>query len=99
MRDVKQSRALATRERIVRAAAGLFALKGFHDTKLEEILRMAEVTTGAFFHHFQDKDDLGFAVIDRHMEKRRQLLDQIEQELPADTEESLLVPVFRRLDA
>ena len=75
MRAVTQPRALETRERIVRTAAGLFALKGFHDTKLEEIQRTAEVSSGAFFLHFQSKDDLGFAVIDRHMEKRRQLLD------------------------
>jgi TetR/AcrR family transcriptional repressor of nem operon len=99
MRDVKQPRALATRERIVRAAAGLFALKGFHDTKLEEILRTAEVTTGAFFHHFQNKDDLGFAEIDRHMQRRRQLLNEIEEELPASRDEGALTPVFRRLDA
>jgi TetR/AcrR family transcriptional repressor of nem operon len=99
MRDVKQPRALATRERIVKTAAGLFALKGFHDTKLEEIQRTAEVTTGAFFHHFQNKDDLGFAVIDRHMERRRQLLDEIELELPPSKDEGALTPVFRRLDA
>ena len=99
MRDVKQPRALATRERIVRAAAGLFALKGFHDTKLEEILRSAEVTTGAFFHHFQNKDDLGFAVIDRHMQRRRQLLNEIEEELPPSRDEGALTPVFRRLDS
>lgn len=99
MRDVKQPRALATRERIVETAAGFFALKGFHDTKLEEIQLKAEVTTGAFFHHFQSKEDLGFAVIDRHMEKRRRLLDQIEKELPPSRDVGSLTPVFRRLDA
>jgi len=99
MRAVTQPRALETRDRIVQTAAGLFALKGFHDTKLEEIQRTAEVSSGAFFHHFQSKDDLGFAVIDRHMEKRRQLLDQIEQELPPSKDEGPLTPVFRRLDA
>ena len=67
MRDVKQPRALATRARIIREAARLFALKGYHDTKLQEVLRGAEVTTGAFFHHFHSKEDLSFAVIDRHM--------------------------------
>ena len=82
MQHVKQSRALATRERILRAAAGLFALKGFHDTKLKEVLCSAKVTTGAFFHHFQNKDDLGFAVIDRHMERRREQLNKIEETLP-----------------
>lgn len=99
MRAVTQPRALETRERIVRSALGLFALKGFHDTKLEEIQRKARVSSGAFFHHFHSKDDLGFAVIDRHMENRRQVLDQIEQELPPSRDDGPLIPVFRRLDA
>ena len=99
MQDVKQSRALDTRERILRAAAGLFALKGFHDTKLKEVLCSAKVTTGAFFHHFQNKDDLGFAVIDRHMERRRRQLNKIEETLPPGPDEGMLTPVFRRLDA
>jgi TetR/AcrR family transcriptional repressor of nem operon len=90
---------LATRDNIVGAAARLFALKGYHDTKLEEILTAAEVTTGAFFHHFQSKEDLAFAVIDRHMEKRRQKLDQIEQDLPHSAAQDPLQPVFRRLAA
>ena len=99
MQEVKQSRALATRERILRAAAGLFALKGFHDTKLKEVLCSAKVTTGAFFHHFENKDDLGFAVIDRHMERRRRQLNKIEETLPPGPDEGMLTPVFRRLDA
>src|SRR5579885_276430 len=99
MRALKQPRALQTRERILGAAARLFALKGYHDTKLEEVLRAARVTTGAFFHHFAGKEDLGFAVIDRHMEKRRRQLEQIEQGLPPADGEDPLQPVFRRLDA
>lgn len=99
MRDIKQPRALATREKIIGAAARLFALKGYHDTKLEEVLRAAEVTTGAFFHHFRSKEELGFAVIDSHMEKRRRLLLQIEQRMLPSRQENPLQPVFRRLDA
>jgi TetR/AcrR family transcriptional regulator, transcriptional repressor for nem operon len=99
MRAVKQPRALQTREKILGEAAHLFALKGYHDTKLEEVLRAARVTTGAFFHHFGSKEELGFAVLDRHMEKRRQLLDQIEKRLPPPDGDDPLQPVFRRLDA
>ncbi len=99
MRTVRQPRAVETREKILGEAARLFALKGYHDTKLEEVLKAAQVTTGAFFHHFSSKEDLGFAVIDRHMEKRRKLLEEIEKRLPPPDEDDPLQPVFRRLDA
>src|SRR5262245_26815134 len=99
MKDVKQPRALATREQILGEAARLFALKGYHDTKLEEILGAAGVTTGAFFHHFGGKEDLGFAVLDHHMEQRRRSLDEIERRLPPPDPDDPLAPAFRRLDA
>ena len=53
MRTAKQPRAIKTRDRILREAAQLFALKGFHDTKVDEIIKAAEVTSGAFFPSFQ----------------------------------------------
>lgn len=99
MRTVRQPRALETREKILGEAARLFALKGYHGTKLEEVLTAARVTTGAFFHHFASKEELGFAVIDRHMEKRRELLEEIEKCLPPQDEDDPLQSVFRRLDA
>ncbi len=99
MKELKQPRAQVTREKVVLEAGRLFALKGYHDTKLEEVLQGAGVTTGAFFHHFNGKEDLAFAVIDRHMERRRELLDRIERSLPAASDDGPLAPVFRRLDA
>ncbi len=99
MRNLIQPRARATRERIIGQAARLFALKGYHDTKLEDVLKAADVTTGAFFHHFQSKEDLGFAVIDRHMQKRRQQLEEIEQGMPPLSIDDPLQRVFRRLEA
>ncbi len=42
---------------------------------------------------------MGFAVLDQHMDQRRQLLDAIEQELPLAEEADPLQRVFRRLDA
>src|SRR5271155_4529853 len=99
MKDVKQPRALETREKILQAAARLFALKGYHDAKLEEVLSTAQVTKGAFFHHFRDREDLGFAVLDWHMDQRRQMLDAIEQEMPPAKQADPLQKVLRRLDA
>ena len=100
MQEIKQSRALATRKRILSAAARLFALKGYHDTKLEEVLGRAQVTTGAFFHHFNGKEDLGFAVIDSHMENRRRQLQRIEkQRRRSRHDDDPLHRLLRRLDA
>ena len=99
MRTLKQPRAIETRGRILREAAQLFKLKGFHDTKVDEIIKAAEVTSGAFFHHFRGKEDLGFAVIDHHMEERRRKLDRIEKRLPTSGSDDPLERVFRRLDA
>lgn len=99
MRTLKQPRAIETRDRILHEAAQLFAFKGFHDTKVGEIIKAAEVTSGAFFHHFQGKEELGFAVIDRHMEQRRQALDRIEKRLTTSYDNDPLEKVFLRLDA
>jgi TetR/AcrR family transcriptional repressor of nem operon len=99
VKAVKQPRALETREKILGVAARLFAVKGYHDTKLKEVLNAAQVTTGAFFHHLGSKEELGFAVIDQHMAKRRRLLDQIEKRRPPKHDDDPLQPVFRRLDA
>jgi TetR/AcrR family transcriptional regulator, transcriptional repressor for nem operon len=99
MKAVTQPRAFETREKILQAAARLFALKGYHDAKLEEVLDTARVSKGAFFHQFRDREDLGFAVLDWHMDRRRQLLDAIEQEWPPAKQADPLQSVFRRLDA
>ncbi len=99
MKVVTQPRAFETREKILQAASRLFALKGYHDSKLEEVLDTAQVSKGAFFHQFRDREDLGFAVLDWHMDRRRQLLDAIEQELSPDKQTDPLQRVFRRLDA
>ena len=99
MRDLKQPRAVETRKNILREAAQLFALKGFHDTKVDALIQAAGVTSGAFFHHFKGKDDLAFAVIDHHMEERRRTLDRIEKGLPDADGQDPLERVFRRLDA
>ena len=88
-----------TQDKLIGEASRLFALKGYHDTKLEEVLLAAGVTTGAFFHHFKSREDLAFVVIDRHMARRRERLDRIELSLPSGCTGGPLGPVFRRLDA
>jgi AcrR family transcriptional regulator len=46
VRELKQTRANVTREKVAGEAGRLFALKGYHDTRLTEIPHEAGVTAG-----------------------------------------------------
>ena len=43
---------LSTRERILDAAMNIFSAKGFHDTKLDEIVTEASISKGSIYFHF-----------------------------------------------
>ena len=47
-----------SRERIVRAAAELFATKGFDAVSIDQVMEAAGLTRGAFYAHFHSKQDL-----------------------------------------
>lgn len=51
----------AARERIVRAAADLFAERGFDSVSVSDIAERAEVGRTTFFRHFGDKQEVVFA--------------------------------------
>lgn len=51
------------RARILDAAAELFQARGYHDTSVQDVKRLAGVSSGAFHHHFESKKALGLAVV------------------------------------
>ena len=55
---MRQQRATATREKLVRAATELIRRKGYTATTIDDICEQSAVTKGAFFHHFKTKEDL-----------------------------------------
>jgi TetR/AcrR family transcriptional regulator, transcriptional repressor for nem operon len=52
------------RTRLLEAARDIIREKGFAATSVDDLCRAADVTKGAFFHHFASKDVLGVAAAD-----------------------------------
>ncbi|WP_418959810.1 ScbR family autoregulator-binding transcription factor [Streptomyces tritici] len=63
MADVKQERAIRTRELIIRAAAEAFDETGYHAASITTISKKAGVTQGAMYFHFKTKQALAQAVM------------------------------------
>ncbi len=60
----KKEQARRTKAVIVEAAADLIQINGFRATSINEIVDHVGMTKGAFFHHFKNKKELGYAIID-----------------------------------
>src|ERR1700728_3100536 len=53
-----------TRERLLQAASREIYRSGFQSASLGTILASAGVTKGALYHHFKNKEALGYAVVE-----------------------------------
>ncbi|MDN3029361.1 ScbR family autoregulator-binding transcription factor [Streptomyces sp. S.PB5] len=61
-RELKQERAGRTRRLLLNAAATAFAAKGFPAVTLQDIADLAEMTKGAVYFHFTNKEAVAVAV-------------------------------------
>jgi AcrR family transcriptional regulator len=97
-RSKKAERAEATRASLLRVARDLFAERGYAGVGTEEIVRRAEVTRGALYHHFRDKKDLFRAV---HEQVERELVESLGARIAGidDARELLATGVRSFLDA
>lgn len=74
MTRMKQSQVVSD---VIRAAVELFALKGYANTSVQDIVSAAGVTKGAMYHYFESKDDLLFGIYDRVLSLQQAHLDAI----------------------
>ena len=68
---------LNTRERILEVGAQAIADKSFNSCGLSEILRLAGVPKGSFYHYFGSKEDFGVALIEKASAEYIELLGPI----------------------
>jgi len=53
-----------TRSRILEAAVNVFASKGYHDTKVDDIVNQSQTSKGSFYFYFPSKQDIFMALVD-----------------------------------
>lgn len=75
---------LTTRDRLLDAAQTLFVMKGFALTTVDEICAKAGATKGAFFHHFENKDDIALKALERFAYGRLSLMQAGSEHWPRD---------------
>lgn len=75
MDKVLTPRGERTRQRLIDAAATVFARQGFLDTKITDITAEAGSANGSFYNYFDSKEEIFGEVIRRVNEQMRQTLD------------------------
>ena len=65
------------REKLVIEGKKLLQRYGLKKTSIEELARSAGIAKGTFYHFFESKEDLCFAIFDREEEKLAENLHQI----------------------
>jgi AcrR family transcriptional regulator len=72
----RERRSAEIRERLFRAALGLFARKGFAETTVEDITEAADVGKGTFFNYFRSKDHILIAFGEMQLGKLETAVDE-----------------------
>lgn len=97
METEKQLRGEELREKVLRTALQLFSHHGYFNTSIHDIRKAANVSIGAIYHHFQNKEALAGSLY-------KQLLEFIELEISLafkanqtclEASHSIIVTLFR----
>jgi AcrR family transcriptional regulator len=69
-RPTRAQKREANRERILRAARTVFGARGYHAATIEQIADEAELSNGAIYYNFQNKEELFLALLDARNDER-----------------------------
>lgn len=90
-------RRLATRTRILDAGREVFGELGYHLTRVDEIVRRAEISRATFYLHFANKGELFAAIVDEVGTRLRSVAHQLDPVSPDGRGHRALREWFDRL--
>src|SRR5690606_36000372 len=85
-------------DRLIDSAIDLFYSRGFNAVGLEQILAAAGVTKTTFYKHFDSREDLLVAAVERRDAWETQAWDRAVRQLAGDDPREQLLKVFDVLD-
>ncbi|WP_233698892.1 TetR/AcrR family transcriptional regulator [Paenibacillus profundus] len=63
---LRQQKAFETKNKLIDSALKIFSEKGFDSSTTKDIAREAEVTDGLIYHYFNSKEELLWAILEKH---------------------------------
>lgn len=72
-----------TKNKIVKAAWNLFYKYGYHDTTVEDIIKLSKTSKGTFYHYFKGKDALLSTLSDLFDQKYEEISSSMDPNLKA----------------
>ncbi|WP_447039716.1 ScbR family autoregulator-binding transcription factor [Streptomyces sp. DSM 118878] len=83
---LKQERALQTRRTILDAAASVFADTGFPAVTIKDVADKAEMTKGAVYFHFTNKEAIAASVADEFYRRLNEIIAPVVEDAPHSPE-------------
>lgn len=94
VREPKQDRSRATRQRLLQAAITCLARDGWDNASVGNIAAEAGISRGAAQHHFPTREDLNFAALDYIFERRRAAITALEVDLTGSDRQRRAVQIL-----
>jgi TetR/AcrR family transcriptional repressor of nem operon len=95
---MQDQRGESTKQRILDAALLVFREQGYAATTVDDLCRAANVTKGAFFHHFESKEAVALAAIEHWNRMTRALFENAPYWQVQDPRQRLLAYLDFRAD-
>jgi phosphoribosylaminoimidazole-succinocarboxamide synthase len=89
-RQTRQERRAETRERLLEAAARVFAREGYERASVDEVAREAGFSSGALYSNFEGKEDLFLALLGQTVERVSRRVSEAISERPTVEERARL---------
>ena len=86
IKSESESKSTRTRQRVLVAAARVFREQGYTAASLRQIADAADMQAGSLYYHFDSKDELAEAVMDRGVTEALKRAKESVDSLPADAD-------------